>query len=625
MKQWLILLCSVALCSAAIIQDGVAQSQTQSKMMSTKHNFSTSGTGTIKSTNENDLCVFCHTPHVPKQYAATQLWNHKMSEETYTLYSSDYLTSLSYPAPNQPNSRSKLCLSCHDGTIAIGQVYNNQGYTNIQMENDVTTMPLNSPGNLGTSLVNDHPVGFIFDTGKDPELVSRPWPWNTPVKLDPDASNGTVECITCHEPHDNTYTKFLRMDNTDAALCTSCHNKTGWSDAAHKTSTQLFSKPDSSGSTTVGEWSCRSCHTSHGGEGTPYLMTKSEEQTCFASGCHGVTGTGANTKNIQAEMGKTYTHQTTTVVNKHKNPDTETSLNTPNRHAECADCHNSHRAKKGLHAVATNAVSEALKGVRGVIPQYTTAWTQPTTFNEANPSTQENQICFKCHSYNAFGDAVNGVTTIIGPSGDNITDQAMEFNPDNKSTHPVQLASSSPLTANQMTVAWNAVGSQTMYCSDCHGNDIATSMTTPQGPHGSDARFMLTGNAKLWPQNGSGELWSLNDIKTQPDWQSKLFCANCHSMYDGLDFKNNVHNSANHQGSDVKCVTCHVTVPHGAQRSRLIGYESDVKPYNYLGSGTYEKLVITGFQKALTPTSYVKASCSMNTACHGNQIGIYEP
>lgn len=604
--------------------------QTQNTIVNTKHNLSVAGPGTIKAASETQVCVFCHTPHSPQPIQP--LWNHQLSTADYILYSSEYLTSLSYSIPNQPNPRSKLCLSCHDGTIALGAVYNNMGTTTIAMQNDITVMPSGIPSNIGTSLVNDHPVGYIYDNAKDPELVARPWPWNTPVKLDPDASNGTVECHTCHEPHNNQFGKFLRMDNTNAALCTFCHTKTNWSQAVHKTSTQAYT-PSGGTQTTIGEWSCRSCHTSHAGEGVPYLLTSSEENTCFTSGCHGSDQTGMNTKNIQSEYQKMYAHPTTTVSGKHKNPDNSASLNTSNRHAECQDCHNGHQAQKGLHTIKSNLVSNVLKGVSGVIPQSTPRWTQPTTFVQANPALQENQICFKCHSYNAFGVAVDGVTTIVGPSGGYITDQAMEFNPENRSAHPVQVSlnnqTGSPapkaLSSSQMTSSWNSVGTQTMYCSDCHGNDQAASATIPQGPHGSNNKFLLTGNAKYWPKNASGTLWSLNDIKNNSNnWQNDLFCVNCHPMISWGSFVNNVHNTSNHQRSDVYCITCHVVVPHGSKRSRLIGYSSDVSPYNYNGAGQYEKLVIAGFRKASFRSGYSKSNCSTPGLCHGTQTGSYE-
>ncbi|HEV8539509.1 MAG TPA: cytochrome c3 family protein, partial [Bacteroidota bacterium] len=289
-------------------------------MLGTKHNLSVSGTGAIRASSEQQVCVFCHTPHLPKQFAAEQLWNHQASTSEYSLYSSDYLTNINYSAPSQPNARSKLCLSCHDGTVAIGAVYNNGGPQTIAMQNDVTTMPPQAAGDIGTSLANDHPVGYPYDNTRDPELVARPFPWQTPVRLDPDASNGTVECITCHEPHDNSNTKFLRVANANAALCTFCHSKTGWSDAIHRNSTQSYTPPGIS-ATTIGDWACRSCHQSHGGEGAPYLLIGHEENTCFGSGCHGSIQTGPSTKNIQSEFEKLYKHPTVSVIGKHKNPD----------------------------------------------------------------------------------------------------------------------------------------------------------------------------------------------------------------------------------------------------------------------------------------------------------------
>lgn len=612
----------------------ISQTQGESKMLNTKHNLGVGGPGTVRAMSERDICVFCHTPHVPKQFAASQLWNHEATTADYTLYSSEYLTSLSYAAPNQPNARSKMCLSCHDGTVAIGAVYNLGGSARtISIQDDITMMPAHSPAYIGTSLVNDHPLGYIYDTSKDPELVARPWPWGTPIKLDPDASNGTLECITCHEPHDNTNGKFLRVDNTNAYLCTFCHAKTGWSTSVHKTSLQTIT-PQDGNTTTVGEWACRNCHQTHGGKGVPYILTEQEQQSCFTSGCHGKTFTGTNTKDIETQLEKIYTHPTIATIGKHRNPDDPVSLDISNRHAECQDCHNSHQMEKGLHTPGSNIVSGVLKGVLSVIPGPTPGWQQPTTFTQVTHPTQENQICYKCHSSYAFGQVPNGVSTILGPSGVNITDQAMEFNPANKSAHPVQVGLNDQtggmipraLTPQQMTSDWSATGTQTMYCSDCHGNDEATSSTSPQGPHGSEANFMLTGGGKYWPTDAFGTLWSLDDIKNNKNnWQNDLFCVNCHPMATGGTFVNNVHGASEHQDASVKCITCHVAVPHGAERSRLIGYESDVPPWNYAGTGVYDRLVITGFQKGNGPIDYQKENCSMNGVCHGAQAGFYEP
>ena len=52
--------------------------------------------------------------------AITPLWNQKLSQKLYTPYNST--TYLSKATPSRRwESRSSLCLSCHDGTVAVGQ------------------------------------------------------------------------------------------------------------------------------------------------------------------------------------------------------------------------------------------------------------------------------------------------------------------------------------------------------------------------------------------------------------------------------------------------------------------------------------------------------------------------
>jgi predicted CXXCH cytochrome family protein len=438
--------------------------------------------------------------------------------------------------------------------------------------------------------------------------------------------------MSCHDPHNDRFGDFLKMDNDNAALCTFCHQKTGWGESAHQLSTQLHTPADRP-QTTVGESSCRSCHKSHSGQGVPYLLTKVEEMTCYESGCHGSQNTGPNTKDIQSQSERIYGHPTAAVMSAHRNPDTPESIGMSSRHAECADCHNSHRARKGTHTTGSNVVSPVLAGVRGVQPGLTPIWSQPTTYTQMDPAITESQICFRCHSSNAFGLVQDGVTSIPGPSGVNATDQAMEFNPANRSAHPVQVpltsqaGSSFPqaLSMSAMTPEWSAVGTQTMYCSDCHGPEQPVSSTVPAGPHGSNARFMLTGRGKYWPQNAMGELWSLNDVQRDlNNWQNDLFCANCHPMKQGAQFVNNVHQRGQHRRPEVKCVTCHVVVPHGSKRSRLIGYATDPSPYNYLGPGVFDRLVIEGFTKSPDPNNYDRNNCTMTGICHGTRVGVYE-
>lgn len=107
-----------------IIYSGVAD---------TKHNLSVSGTGTIKAASEQQICIFCHTPHnaTPIQ----PLWNRASSGSVYIPYSSTTVNA----SPGQPTGASMLCLSCHDGTIALGNVISKS--SPIAMAGGITTMP----------------------------------------------------------------------------------------------------------------------------------------------------------------------------------------------------------------------------------------------------------------------------------------------------------------------------------------------------------------------------------------------------------------------------------------------------------------------------------------------------
>lgn len=85
-----------------------------------KHNLSVSGLGRITASANagnasSEVCIFCHTPHTAGKAA---LWNRQDSTTSYTPYSSSTVKA----AIGQPTGVSKLCLSCHDGTVALGQV-----------------------------------------------------------------------------------------------------------------------------------------------------------------------------------------------------------------------------------------------------------------------------------------------------------------------------------------------------------------------------------------------------------------------------------------------------------------------------------------------------------------------
>src|SRR5580765_7275904 len=96
-----------------------AQAQ-QSSIINSPHNLSASGPGAIRASNEQEICIFCHTPH--NSAPVQPLWNRNMPVSAYTVYTSNSLDAV----PGQPTGSSKLCLSCHDGTIALGSVLSRQ-------------------------------------------------------------------------------------------------------------------------------------------------------------------------------------------------------------------------------------------------------------------------------------------------------------------------------------------------------------------------------------------------------------------------------------------------------------------------------------------------------------------
>jgi predicted CXXCH cytochrome family protein len=171
------------------------------------------------------VCVMCHAPH--NSTGTTLLWNHAMSTASYTLYASPTMNA----TVDAPGGVSKLCLSCHDGTLAptaYGGYNPGPGYE------------LGPPTSLGINLSNDHPTGILYDAtlaGKDGALAD---PATTNVTIGGASthktgsiatvmlSGGKVECNSCHDVHNKytvTYKGLLKVSMTGSALCLTCHTK----------------------------------------------------------------------------------------------------------------------------------------------------------------------------------------------------------------------------------------------------------------------------------------------------------------------------------------------------------------------------------------------------------------
>lgn len=211
----------------------VAVAMGYSAVSGTRHDLSSGGGITDKSTNEDEKCVFCHTPHQANPSAP--LWNHTLATTaTYGTYSSSTLDATPTDIGGG-TAVSNLCMSCHDGSVAVNSLVN--------PPNDIGANPTMGSGtelnasfqidpnratNLGTVLSNDHPINFTYDAA----LATADGELNTPFSTSwVDAANtvplfaGSVQCASCHDPHDATNSPFLVKSNANSDLCTTCHVK----------------------------------------------------------------------------------------------------------------------------------------------------------------------------------------------------------------------------------------------------------------------------------------------------------------------------------------------------------------------------------------------------------------
>jgi hypothetical protein len=198
----------------------------------TVHNLSISGPGEIKSTSEKEVCIFCHSTHVPN--AQVPLWNRDIPNPSiYTVYKSSTMKS----ASKAPDGASKLCLSCHDGTVALGSVLSRGRKIDMRGVGARGEIPKGRRSHIGTDISGSHPVSIGYDdnafrarnAAKDRTLGVETGlaPKNVVAKdlLDP---QGKVQCTTCHDPHEDKFSAqgdvphFWRRA-TVSEVCENCH------------------------------------------------------------------------------------------------------------------------------------------------------------------------------------------------------------------------------------------------------------------------------------------------------------------------------------------------------------------------------------------------------------------
>lgn len=207
----------LSLAAAALV--ATASSLANGQISISEHNFSSSGW------SDGQICKPCHTPHFANP-DVPRLWNHALTTATYQMHEG------AGTAEDNFDDVSRMCLSCHDGTVALDS-FGGQTGTNF----------MGVTANLGTDLTNDHPVGSdaqyppspppsFWATAFNPTDATGTRVGTSPnqLRLKTWDDNGTlrqvVGCTTCHNPHNRgNYPHMTNISNASSQMCLVCHIK----------------------------------------------------------------------------------------------------------------------------------------------------------------------------------------------------------------------------------------------------------------------------------------------------------------------------------------------------------------------------------------------------------------
>ena len=190
--------------------------------------------------NRNEICRVCHVPHdhqkATQSYMNGLLWNHGVSAAVYTMYDASWSSTLNGAQSAQPDGTAKLCLGCHDGTVALdafdGKLTGTAG-NEIQNIYGAGLKGFMVPGASSPSdLRGTHPLSITYDTTADTKLQPTTTAMGTSGTIADVLDNGKVQCSSCHDVHDQESvagTHLLRVAQkggaTPSGLCLTCHNK----------------------------------------------------------------------------------------------------------------------------------------------------------------------------------------------------------------------------------------------------------------------------------------------------------------------------------------------------------------------------------------------------------------
>ncbi len=195
------------------------------QIRNTKHDLSSTSTGPIKAATDNEICKFCHIPH--NAVAPQPLWGHALPSAQYQV--PQLRSKGSTPAP-QPDGSSRLCLSCHDGTVALGDV-GTHSRPSIPLSG-VQRLTAGHRGYIGTDLSGSHPISFRLSDA-DPRSAADDMGIKPLAAIESDRDvrldrTGKLQCTTCHNPHSDRYFQPGRVPHfsvkpSTTEICLVCH------------------------------------------------------------------------------------------------------------------------------------------------------------------------------------------------------------------------------------------------------------------------------------------------------------------------------------------------------------------------------------------------------------------
>lgn len=183
-----------------------------------------------------EVCVYCHGPHSVD--VSAPLWNRPSPGGGFRMYDNGQMA-----IDPQPTGNSASCLSCHAGTVGLDEVvqlpdrYTGPGPARTTIDECESCHSGGSPAGgidwegvwLDTDLRKHHPISVLYDPSRVSGFRSAAEVEAAGLVL----YNGKVQCMSCHEPHTQQFSPFLRLPNSGGSLCLVCHLSNPGESTAH--------------------------------------------------------------------------------------------------------------------------------------------------------------------------------------------------------------------------------------------------------------------------------------------------------------------------------------------------------------------------------------------------------